>query len=211
LTGPIGTLVGYAAYIAIAVAAAWLLPRILRRLLGEQDLFLMVSIAIGLALAGAGALLAGVPLALAAFIAGLAISENNESVAARQRMLAFRDVFATFFFVSVGALFDPGHLGSALPWVAFLLGLIVVAKVFVSYVAAGAAGLHARRIQLAVGLGQMGEFSFVLATLGLRQGVLPANVHAAVVACLIATIVASTVLVRVSGRRDVAIDHEASA
>jgi CPA2 family monovalent cation:H+ antiporter-2 len=214
LTGPIGTLIGFAAYGVIAVAAAWLLPRILRRLLDEQDLFLMVSIAIGLALAGAGALVAGVPLALAAFIAGLAISESKESVAARQRLLAFRDVFATFFFVSVGALFDPRQLGSALPWAALLLGLIVVAKVFVAYVAARAAGLHARPLQLAVGLGQMGEFSFVLATLGLRQGVLPATVHAAVVECLIATIIASTLLVRVAGRAgrwDSAMNRELSA
>jgi CPA2 family monovalent cation:H+ antiporter-2 len=200
LEGPVGSLLAFATYIVIAVAAAWMLPRVLRRLLGEQDLFLMVSIAIGLALAGAGALLAGVPLALAAFIAGLAISESKESVTVRQRMLAFRDVFATFFFVSVGALFDPRLLAGALPWVALLLGLIIVAKVFVSYVTARAARLHARHLQLAVGLGQIGEFSFVLATLGLRQGVLPANVHAAVVACLIVTIIASMVLVRVAGR-----------
>jgi CPA2 family monovalent cation:H+ antiporter-2 len=199
LGGPLAGVLGFVAYLALALAAAWLLPRVLRRLLGEHDLFLMVSIAIGLALAGAGALLAGIPLALAAFIAGLAVSESAESAAARQRMLVFRDVFATFFFVSVGALLDPRLLGPSLPWVALLLGLVVMAKVGIVYVVARAARLRARHLQLAIGLGQVGEFSFVLATLGLRHRVLPAEVHAAMVVSLIVTIILSSLFVRLVG------------
>jgi CPA2 family monovalent cation:H+ antiporter-2 len=116
-------------------------------------------------------------------------------------MLAFRDVFATFFFISVGALLDPARLAGALPWLGLLLALVVIAKVLVAYVTARALRLEARWFQLALGLGQIGEFSFVLGTLGLRHGVIPADVHATLVATLVATIIASTVLVRLIGRR----------
>jgi Kef-type K+ transport system membrane component KefB len=81
-------------------------------------------------------------------------------------MLAFRDVFATFFFISVGALLDPARLAGALPWLGLLLALVVIAKVLVAYVTARALRLEARWFQLALGLGQIGEFSFVLGTLG---------------------------------------------
>ena len=99
-----------AAFGLLAVAADQVLPRILRRLRSEHDLFLIVSVASGLALAAAGAVFFGVPAALAAFVAGLAISDRPETAEARRRLLPFRDVFAVLFFVAVGSLIDPGSL-----------------------------------------------------------------------------------------------------
>ena len=61
---------------------------------GEHDLFLMTSVATGLTLAGLGAVVFGVPLALAAFVGGLAITESHEAAEARRRLLPFRDLFA---------------------------------------------------------------------------------------------------------------------
>ena len=84
---------GVIAFVALAAVAAYLLPWLLRRLMGEHDLFLLVSVASGLLLAGVGSLYFGIPLALAAFVAGLAITESPVAAEARQRLLPFRDLF----------------------------------------------------------------------------------------------------------------------
>ena len=154
---------GLAGFAIVAVAVARLLPWVLRRLRDEHDLFLITSVGSGLALAGLGAAVFGVPLALAAFVGGLAVTESHEAAEARRRLRPFRDVFAVLFFVAIGTLIDPSQLGAAAPWIALLLGLVVVAKVGVAWALARVARLEVRPLQLAVGLGQIGEFSFVLA------------------------------------------------
>jgi K+:H+ antiporter len=208
---PIGiALAGLALYAVLAVATAALLPRILRGLRGEHDLFLVVSVASGLAIAGIGSIVAELPLALAAFVAGLAITEGPDAAEARRRLLPFRDLLAVLFFVAIGTLIDPTALGRGLGWVAFVVGMIVIAKVAVAYVLARAAKLSANSVQLAVGLGQVGEFSFVLASVGLASGVVPAEVYAAVLASVAITIVGSTVLVRLVGDRDPPLQEPAS-
>ena len=108
-----------AAYVVLAVVAAQVLPIVLRHLRSEHDLFLIVSVASGLALAAAGAVWFGVPAALAAFVGGLAISNRAETAEARRRLLPFRDVFAVLFFVAVGTLIDPSALPGAVPEIAF--------------------------------------------------------------------------------------------
>ncbi len=202
--GSIGTTaraIGVVAFLALALASAWLLPRVLRLLAPQHDLFLILSLASGLALAGIGSEIAGIPLALAAFVAGLAISESEPAAEARRRLLPFREVFAVLFFVSIGALIDPGQLPTALPWIALLLGLVVGAKVVVIALLARLARLRVRYWQLAVGLGQLGEFSFVLASLASAAGFITAALHAAVLATVAFSIAASTLLVRVGFRR----------
>ena len=118
-----------AAYVVLAVVAAQVLPIVLRHLRSEHDLFLIVSVASGLALAAAGAVWFGVPAALAAFVGGLAISNRAETAEARRRLLPFRDVFAVLFFVAVGTLIDPSALPGAVPEIALLVAMVVVAKV----------------------------------------------------------------------------------
>ena len=194
------TLLGLAAFGALAVLTSRLLPRVLVRMRSEPDLFLAVSVATGLAVAGAGALLTGMPLALAAFIAGLTISEGPVSSEARKRLLPFRDLFAIFFFVAIGTLIDPGALGRGLGWLALSLGLVVVAKSLVIFGLARLARLPAHHGQLAVGLGQIGEFGFVLATVAVARGVLPSEVYAALLAAVALSIAASSIAVRVIRR-----------
>jgi monovalent cation:H+ antiporter-2, CPA2 family len=189
-------LAGMALFAVLAVATAALLPRVLSRLGADHDLFLIVSVATGLAIAGIGAVVAEMPLALAAFVAGLAIAESPESAEARRRLLPFRDLLAVLFFVAIGTLIDPTALSRGLGWVVFVVGLVVVGKVGVAWLLARVAGLRADPLQLAIGLGQVGEFSFVLASVGLAAGVIPPEVYAAVLASVAITIVASTVLVR---------------
>ncbi len=195
-------ILGLVAFAVVAVSAAWLLPRLLSALLPERDLFLIVSVASGLAIAGIGAVVFGLPLALAAFVSGLAIVESHESaVEARRQLLPFRDLFAVLFFVTVGSLIDPAALLRGAPWLALLLVLVVVGKVAVAAVLARLARLPARPLQLGVGLGQIGEFSFVLASAGAAAGVLSAEVYAAVLASVAVSIAVSTVAVRFAASR----------
>src|SRR6478736_6561660 len=175
------------------------LARVLRRLRPEHDLFLIVSVATGLALAGAGAVIAGIPLALAAFVAGLAVAESPESAEARRRLLPFRDVFAVLFFVAIGTLIDPDAFGRGLGWLALIVGLVVGAKVLVAYLLARAARLRGEPAQIGIGLGQVGEFSFVLGSAAAASGAIGQEVYAAILGAVVVTIIGSTVLVRVVG------------
>src|SRR5262249_28114868 len=83
-----------------AVSAARLRPSVLARVGDQPVLSLLFAVAAGLSLAGIGARGFGIPLALAAFVAGLAIGEGRVTAAARNRLLPFRDVFAVLFFVA---------------------------------------------------------------------------------------------------------------
>jgi CPA2 family monovalent cation:H+ antiporter-2 len=190
---------GLLAFAALAGIAAWLLAQVLRRLRHEHDLFLIVSVASGLALAGAGAVVAGIPLALAAFVAGLAVTESPDAAEARRRMLPFRDVFAVLFFVAIGTLIDPIAFREGLGWLALIVGLVVVAKVVVAIVLARLARLRGEPVKIGIGLGQVGEFSFVLGSTAAVAGAIGSEVYAAILGAVVITIIGSTVLVRIIG------------
>jgi K+:H+ antiporter len=198
---PLAALAGIGAFVAVAVTTAWILPRVLHLLASDHDLFLIVSVASGLAIAGIGAVAFGMPMALAAFVAGLTITQSHAADEARRRLLPFRDLFAVLFFVSVGSLIDPNELGRGLGWLALLLGVLAVGKVLVAYLLARLTRLTARPWQLAVGLGQVGEFSFVLASFGLAAGVIERPLYAAMLSAVAITIAVSTIAVRYVGPR----------
>lgn len=185
------------AFAVAAAGAAWLLPHVLRRLRHEPDLFLIVSLATGLALAGVGATVFGVPLALAAFISGLAVSEGPATAAARHRLLPFREVFAVLFFVAVGSLIDPAAIPAAAPWIGLILGLVVAIKAGGAYAIARLVRFpDVRPWQVATGLGQVGEFSFVLGSVGVAEHLISAQVYTAMLCGVVLTIALSTLAVR---------------
>ena len=94
--------------------------------------------------------------------------------------------------MAIGALIDPGVLLKGVGW----LGLLILTKLVPLYVLARFAHLPGRPLQVAIGLGQIGEFSFVQATIGVAGKVIPADLYAAILASVVLTIAASTVLVR---------------
>jgi len=190
------TILGLAGFAALAILGSRLLPRMLAGLRREPDLFMVVSVATGLAVAGAGALLTGIPLALAAFVAGVTISEGPVSVEARRRLLPFRDLFAIFFFVAMGTLIDPEALTRGIGWLALCLGLLLGGKTAIVFVLSRLAQLPAYHVQVALGLSQIGEFGFVLATVAAGRGVLPAELYAALLAAVAISIGASSIAVR---------------
>jgi CPA2 family monovalent cation:H+ antiporter-2 len=199
----LASIAGVLAFAALAAIAAFLLPWLLRRLQTDHDLFLLVSVASGLLLAGLGSLFFGVPLALAAFVAGLAITESTVAAEARQRLLPFRDLFAVMFFVALGAVLDPARLRESLPWLLTFLGLVAGGKVLVVWIMARFARLGAHAPQLALGLGQVGEFSYVLGALALGAGLISPAVSAGLVGAVVVSIAASSILVRFAHRERV--------
>jgi CPA2 family monovalent cation:H+ antiporter-2 len=116
------------AFVCVAFASAWLLPHVLRHVEDQPDLFLLFSVAAGLSLAAVGDRVFGIPLALAAFVGGLAIGEAPVTAAARNRLLPFRDVFAVLFFVAVGSLIDPRAVPDSLGWIGFVIALVLLLK-----------------------------------------------------------------------------------
>jgi CPA2 family monovalent cation:H+ antiporter-2 len=179
----------------LALAAARLFPVVLGHLRHYPDLFLLFSIAGGLVGAGIGSVVFGIPLALAAFVAGLVVADSPMAGEARRRLLPFRDVFAVLFFVAVGSLLEPQALLGGLGWVAVFLGLLVVTKSGLIYVLARVGRLE-RPAQMAVGLSQLGEFSFVLVSVLFAARAVSPELHAGLLAVITLSIGASAIAVR---------------
>ncbi len=192
---PIEAMLALGLFALLAGGAAQLFPVVLGRLRSYPDLFLLVAIAVGLVGAGIGAVVFHIPLALAAFVAGLAVTDSPMALEARRRLLPFRDVFAVLFFVAVGSLLDPHVLLDGLHWVAIFLVLMLVTKSGAIYLLARLAGLE-RPAQLAVGLSQVGEFSFVLVSLLFVAEAVSPELHAGLLAVITLSIGASAIAAR---------------
>ena len=197
---PLATILGMIAFVVLAIGTnALLVPRLLRWVRREQDSFITVAVSIALATAGLGSFFFGVPLALAAFVAGLGISLDPEAREARREILPFRDVFAVLFFVAIGSLVDPQALIDNLIWPAAFVGVVALRSLLV-WILAATLRIPGRAAQVAVGLGQVGEFSFIVAGLGLAAGVVDGAQFSAVLATATITIVISTVAARLFPR-----------
>ncbi|RZI71696.1 MAG: Kef family K(+) transporter [Variovorax sp.] len=152
----------------------WLLWQVTRT--GSRELFTLCVVAAAVGIAFASAALFGVSFALGAFFAGMVMRESEFAHRAAQESLPLRDAFAVLFFVSVGMLFDPFILVQRPLHVLAVVGVIVVGK----SAAACALVLLLRyplhtALTVSASLAQIGEFSFILASLGLSLGLLSAE------------------------------------
>jgi CPA2 family monovalent cation:H+ antiporter-2 len=171
------TLVKAASFVAVMLivgrrAIPWLLHYVAHT--GSRELFRLAVLAIALGVAYGAAMLFGVSFALGAFFAGMIMSESPLSQNATREALPLRDAFAVLFFVSVGMLFEPAIvLREPLPLLATLL-IILFGKSLAAYVIVRAFG-HSTGTALTISasLAQIGEFSFILASLGVALQVLP--------------------------------------
>lgn len=141
---------------------------------GSRELFRLAVLAIALGVALGSAVLFGVSLALGAFFAGMILSESELSHRAAQETLPLRDAFAVLFFVSVGMLFDPSIIiTNPLPVLATVF-IIIIGK---SLAAFGIVLLFRRpmatALTISASLAQIGEFSFILASMGVSLAILP--------------------------------------
>lgn len=158
--------------IVMVVVGGRLIPKILSWVAGwnSRELFLLTVTATGLGV-GYGTYLFGLSFAFGAFVAGMVLSESDYSHQALSDIIPLRDIFGLLFFVSVGLLLDPAFLVRNIRTILFLVVLLLFGK---GLIFAGVVRLfgYANIIPLAVGLGlfQIGEFSFVLARVGLKTG-----------------------------------------
>lgn len=168
------TLAKVAMFVALVVLVGtrvvpWLLLMVART--GSRELFTLSVLAIALGIAYASAELFGVSFALGAFFAGVVLSESDFS---HQAAAALQDAFAVLFFVSVGMLFDPGILVRQPLAVAAVLLLIVFGKSLVAFAIVLLRGYPvSTALIVSASLAQIGEFSFILAGLGVALGLLP--------------------------------------
>jgi CPA2 family monovalent cation:H+ antiporter-2 len=150
----------------------WLLDRVVGT--GSRELFTLAVLAVALGIAVGAAALFDVSFALGAFFAGVIVSESNFSHEAAANALPLRDAFAVLFFVSVGMLFDPAILlRQPLALLAVVL-IVVIGKSAAAFaiVLAFRNSLHTA-LTISASLAQIGEFSFILAALGVSLGLLP--------------------------------------
>ncbi len=186
------TLLAVAAFVAVMLVAGrrllpWLLWQVNRT--GSRELFTLATVAAAVGLAVGAAALFGVSVALGAFFAGLVLRESAFSERAAHESLPLRDAFAVLFFVAVGMLFDPRVLVEQPLAVLATLAVILVGKTL----AAGALVLLLKyplstALTVAVSLAQIGEFSFILLSLGQSLNLVPPEAASLVVAGAIVSI-----------------------
>jgi CPA2 family monovalent cation:H+ antiporter-2 len=194
----------------------WMLERVAGT--GSRELFTLCVLAIALGVAFGSAAMFGVSFALGAFFAGMLLNESEFSHQAATETLPLRDAFAVLFFVSVGMLFDPMILiEHPLPVLA-TFAIIVLGKSIAAYAIVRAFGKpNSTALLISASLAQIGEFSFILAGLGMELKVLPKEGHDLILAGALLSIIVNPLLFAVLDRREArelaakrtAEDHEA--
>ncbi|MFO1207274.1 MAG: YbaL family putative K(+) efflux transporter [Burkholderiales bacterium] len=170
------TLIEVTAFIALMlVVGRRVFPALLWQVArsGSRELFTLCVVAAAVSIAYAASVLFGVSFALGAFFAGMVLRESQFSHRAAEESLPLREAFAVLFFVSVGMLFDPKVLIEQPLQVLAVVGIIVIGK----SIAAAAVVLAFRyplstALTVSASLAQIGEFSFILAGLGVSLGLL---------------------------------------
>ncbi|WP_156678287.1 YbaL family putative K(+) efflux transporter [Sphingomonas profundi] len=191
----IGKVVAFVAFMLIVGRRAipWLLHKIAHS--GSRELFRLAVLAIALGVAFGAAMLFGVSFALGAFFAGMILAESPLSQRAGEETLPLRDAFAVLFFVSVGMLFNP-HVVTQAP--VALIATVAIIMLGKSIAAFWIVRLFARptktALTIAASLAQIGEFSFILATLGFSLKLIPADARDLILAGAILSIMLNPLL-----------------
>lgn len=205
LAGSVGwTLVKVVAFVAIMLVVGgrvlpWLLVAIAHT--RSRELFTLGVLAIALGIAWVAYAVFGASFALGAFVAGLVLNGTPLGHNAAEKSLPLRDAFAVLFFVSVGMLFDPMVLIEK-PWaVAAVLGIIVIGKTLAALAITYAFKLDkASSLTVAASLAQIGEFSFILAALGVSLGVMSSDTQDLILAAALLSIALNPVVFALTDR-----------
>ena len=171
----------------------WVLERVAGT--GSRELFTLCVLAIALGVAFGSAELFGVSFALGAFFAGMLLNESEFSHQAANETLPLRDAFAVLFFVSVGMLFDPSILVERPLQVLAVWAIIVFGKSAAAYFLVRAFGKdNSTALLISASLAQIGEFSFILAALGMQLEILPREGHDLVLAGALLSIITNPLI-----------------
>ncbi len=171
------TILKVGAFAAIALILGprvmpWILRQVART--GSRELFTLAVLTLSVGIAFGATALFDVSFALGAFFAGMVLNESELSHKAAANSLPLQDAFAVLFFVSVGMLFDPSIIVREPLTVLGVLGLILIGKSVIALALVVALGYPmSTGLTISAALAQVGEFSFILATLGIAYGLLP--------------------------------------
>ena len=193
---------GIGIILLVIVSAKWLVPHILFQITRtrKHELFLLTVVVICLGVAWLTSK-AGLSLALGAFLAGLIISESEYSHQALGNILPFRDIFTTFFFVSIGMMLDIGFFFEQPGLIVLItLGVLVFKAIIAGFVTI-LLGFSLRiGILAGLALSQVGEFSFILSKTGVAHGLLAGNHYQLFLAVVVLSMAATPFIINLSPR-----------
>jgi predicted Kef-type K+ transport protein len=177
----------------------WLLKQVERT--GSRELFTLAVVALALGVAFGSAVLFGVSFALGAFFAGIVIHESDQGHRAATESQPLQDLFGVLFFVSVGMLLDPKVLVQQPLHVLMVTAIIVLGKSLAAFVIVRSLGYAlATALTVSAALAQIGEFSFILAGLGISLHLLPPEANNLILAGALLSITLNPLMFRVLGR-----------
>lgn len=182
--------------LVMVIAGTRLIPRFVKLILRwkSRELFLLTITTLGLGI-GYATWLAGLSFAFGAFVAGLMISESDYSHQALSDIIPLRDIFGLIFFASVGMLLDIPYLLDQWPTVLLVAGLILLSKTLINGTVTRFFG-YGNVVPIAVGLGlsQVGEFSFVLARVGLDTQSISHDLYSLILSIAVLTMLITPLL-----------------
>lgn len=182
----------------IIFLATKLVPPLMARIarMQNQELFVLVAVALGFATAAATQAV-GLSLAFGAFLAGMVVSGSEYAHQTLSHLLPLRDVFVALFFVTIGALVDPKIVFTHAGLLFALVALIVVGKFVVWTIVARLFRYPVRTaVHVAIGLTQIGEFSYVLLQVARSAGLIDTTIYNATLMASLISILINVILVR---------------
>ncbi|MDD5102755.1 MAG: cation:proton antiporter, partial [Endomicrobiaceae bacterium] len=164
---------------------------------GTRELFTLAVLVLALGIAVGAAQFFGASMALGAFLAGMIVGQSDFSARATSEALPISDAFAVLFFVSVGMLFNPSSLLTSWPLMLITLIIVLILKPVVATVFVYLLKNPIKKaVSVGISLGQIGEFSFILASLGMTLGILPEEANSTIIFVAIVSITLNTVMYR---------------
>lgn len=173
----------------------WIMVQVAR--VRSRELFTLTVLVMAIAIAAGSAYAFGASMALGAFLAGMVVGQSPVSHQAAADALPLRDAFAVLFFTSVGMLFDPTFVLREPGLTLACLAIVMIGKPLAAVAIVAVIGYPVQTaLTVAIGLAQIGEFSFILSDLGRRHGLLGDAGHNVLVACALVSITANPMLFR---------------
>jgi len=173
----------------------WIMVKVAK--LRSRELFTLTVLVMAIAIATGSYYAFGASMALGAFLAGMVVGQSPVSQQAAADALPLRDAFAVLFFSSVGMLFDPMFVIHNPLLTLACLGIVMIGKPFAALLIVAIIGYPARTaVTVAIGLAQIGEFSFIVAQLGQKHHLLGPEGNSVLVACAIISITLNPILFR---------------
>ncbi|MCC6913318.1 MAG: cation:proton antiporter [Rhodospirillaceae bacterium] len=178
--------------------APWILGQVART--GSRELFTLSVLAIAFGIAYGSSELFGVSFALGAFFAGMVLNESDLSYQAAADSLPFQNAFAVLFFVSVGMLVDPAIVLAHPVWLTGAALITIVAKFLITFIIVLAFRYPVgTALMVSAGLAQIGEFSFILASLGVELKIMTREVQSLILATALLSISLNPFLFKLIG------------